>query len=136
MARYQITEAAGPGWPGPKGLVQPGEEVYLSDSFVPSRNCMLPLDEPARAAIKAAKEQYVREYEQKLSELDPPQKLTERKRAELLKVPEIPKEEEEKPLDVVEEGETPAAAAERLSASAPAKGAVPPGKHARAADSK
>lgn len=105
MPRYRITVAAGMGWPGPRGLVRPGEDILVSDSFTPSIRCMEPLDEAAHAQLVKAKATYVEGLEERLGELDPPQKLNAKKKKELLHVPPLEVVEAEQPVDVVDEPE-------------------------------
>lgn len=121
MAKYIILAAAGMGWPGPRGMVRPGEEIILKDSTVPSRLCMAPLDQAAFDALKKAKEEYVATVEERLAAEDPPQKLNAKRKRELLHVPPIPVEEAEKPLDAddEDEGETLAEVGRKLEAGVP-----------------
>jgi hypothetical protein len=137
MAKYRVV--AHPGVPGPQGFVHPGGTLILPDTATPSR-FLVPLDEAAHQALTKAKAEYVEGLEKRMGELDPPRKLNDKVRKDLLKVPELPKpaDPDQEPADGEEaEDETPADEGLSIRELAEQRGAVeaPRGRGKRAADS-
>jgi hypothetical protein len=134
MAKYLVTQS--PGYPSAHGFVRPGGTVILPDDTIPSRY-FHPLDEAAHKALTKAKKEYVEDLERRMSELEPPRKLSVREKKELLAVPDLPKPEAEPVVENPEdEGQTIREVAFERGELDPAAPAQHKGGGKRAADSK